>query len=226
MPARCKHKTKKEQREASLQRFKTYYQKNREVILAKKQVAYKKAATQNWKLRKQEIDERKRDMWETKSQTENKVDSVKQLRLLEENINQELLNSGSQYLERLFAEYLAWTQLPSETDVSPLELAFKVFSSMLDAVAKIGNAILNEYGAYGEWKECQRLTRRIRCFIHCMNEWETTYLENQTQGKGGGTLEDLYSKAKLAFQGPLTKEWLDRVSVKRYIAALDKQYDI
>ncbi|KAJ8092819.1 hypothetical protein PM082_023648 [Marasmius tenuissimus] len=80
-------------------------------------------------------------------------DSLKHLRSLEESINQELLKSGSEYLERLFAEFLAWTQSSSETDILPLELPFKVFNSMLDAAAKVGNTILNGYGAYAEWKE-------------------------------------------------------------------------
>ncbi|KAK1222722.1 hypothetical protein PQX77_014427 [Marasmius sp. AFHP31] len=227
MPAHRKHKTKEAQRKASLQKSKNYYEKNREEILAKKRDTYNKATARKRKLRKQEVDEGKRALWEIKSQTEIKTDSLKRLRALEESINRELSNSGSGYLERLFTEFLAWTQTSPEaglSPISPLELPFKVFSSMLDTVAKIGNAILNEYGPYAEWKECQRLTQRIRCLIRCANEWECTHLEHQTQADTASKsmLEDLYQKGKLEFQGALTRQWLDRVSVRKYIAALDK----
>ncbi|KAK1225823.1 hypothetical protein PQX77_011234 [Marasmius sp. AFHP31] len=230
MPARRKHKTKEAQRQASQHKSKTYYQRNREEILAKKRATYGKAAARDRKLRKQEVDEEKRALWETKSQTEVKTDPLKRLRALEENINCELSNSGSGYLERLFAEFLAWTQISPEAEISPispLELPFKVFSSMLDTVAKIGNAILNEYGPYAEWKECQRLTRRIRCLIRCANEWECMHLEHQMQAdaEGKSVLEDLYLNGKLEFQGVLARQWLDRASVRRYIATLDKTDD-
>ncbi|KAK1226509.1 hypothetical protein PQX77_010517 [Marasmius sp. AFHP31] len=227
MPAHRKHKSKEAQRQASLHKSKTYYQRNREDILAKKRDAYAKVAARSRKLRKQEVDEEKRALWEAKSQTELKTNSLQRLRALEESINREISNSGSGYLERLFAEFLAWTRTSTEARfplISPLELPFKVFNSMLDAVAKIGNAILNEYGPYSEWKECQRLTRRIRCLIRCANEWECTYLEHQmeTDVEGKSMLEDMYSKGKLEFQGAMTRQWLDRTSVRRYLAALDK----
>ncbi|KAK1224572.1 hypothetical protein PQX77_012526 [Marasmius sp. AFHP31] len=230
MPAHRKHKSKEAQRQASARKSKTYYQQNRDEILTKKRDTYAKTVARKRKLRKQEVDEEKRALWEAKSQTEIKTSSLKRLRALEESINRELSNSGSGYLERLFAEFLAWTQTSPEAQVSPispLELPFKLFSSMLDTVAKIGNAILNEYGPYAEWKECQRLTRRIRCLIRCANEWECTHLEHQMEvnTESKSLLEDMYLNGKLEFQGVMTRQWLDRVSVKRYIAALDKSDD-
>ncbi|KAK1230216.1 hypothetical protein PQX77_006703 [Marasmius sp. AFHP31] len=225
MPAHRKHKTKKAQQQASAQKSREYYERNQEAILAKKRMKYTKEAARQRKLQKQENDESKWADWEAKLQTETNSDSLKQLRSLEENINQELLNSGSEYLERLFTEFLAWTQSSLESNTSPLELTFKIFSSMLDSVAKIGNVILNEYGAYAEWKECQRLTRRIRYLIQCVNEWEVTHLEHQTRGvnsEGRTVLEVHYLESKLEFQQALMKQWLDRVSVKTYITELNK----
>ncbi|KAL0564974.1 hypothetical protein V5O48_017061 [Marasmius crinis-equi] len=141
-----------------------------------------------------------------------------QLWELESAINEELAGSGSQYLERLYREWVAWKHVDSGLP-SPLEIPYKLFNSMLDCVAKIGNGILNEFGAYKEWKECWRLTRRIREIFYCIDDLEMAVLEGEGSTQ---VLEDRYAQGKLSFQGNLTRAWVDREVCATYIPLLDK----
>ncbi|KAL0061239.1 hypothetical protein AAF712_011945 [Marasmius tenuissimus] len=102
----------------------------------------------------------------------------KRTKYTRDSINDELWQSATQsYFERLYYEYQAWHSCDPQTKNSPIELPFKLFSSMTNAVAKIGNAILNEFGAGKEWNECWRLTKRIRYFILCIDDMEIAVLE-------------------------------------------------
>ncbi|KAK1217953.1 hypothetical protein PQX77_019375 [Marasmius sp. AFHP31] len=224
MPARRRHKTKKDQGQATRDKHKLYYQRNEERIRAKRRERYGKERDFERKERKAAIEEEKRAFWEETAHTEYKRNTLEELRNLEKKINTYLSNSGTTYLERSYHEYLAWTQSAvCQTQPSPLELPYKTFNSMLDAVAKIGNGILNEYGAGREWKECQRLTKRIRYLIQSMDDLEIADLEQQggPAQVGFSVLEDRYTKGKLQFQASVTSQWLDRMHCQTYLSTLD-----
>ncbi|KAJ8092171.1 hypothetical protein PM082_023998 [Marasmius tenuissimus] len=154
---------------------------------------------------KAKVVESKRVLWEARAQAEYKGNTLADLRDLKNNINEFLCNSGSTYLEQIYKEYLAWTQSDHQHNTeSPLELPYKVFNSMMDTVAKVRNAILNEYGARKERKECQQLTTRIQYLIQALSNLEEVFLV-------GESLEDGYSKGKLVFQGDFTRQWLERL---------------
>ncbi|KAK1228056.1 hypothetical protein PQX77_008919 [Marasmius sp. AFHP31] len=217
MPAHRRHTTKKAREQAIRDKNSKYYQQNKDVLRSKRRVKHSNEISVKRKASKAQNDERKRAFWEAWAQDEYERDTLQQLRNLEKSVNDYLFNSGSAYFDRIFHEYLAWYQ-SEEHNESPIELPYKVFRSMLDAVAKIGNGILNEYGAKKEWKECQRLTKRIRCLIQALDNLEEVVLVNEV----GNSLEDRYSKGTLAFQGELTGQWLDRLHVHTFIASLDK----
>ncbi|KAK1215044.1 hypothetical protein PQX77_022363 [Marasmius sp. AFHP31] len=217
MPAHRRHTTKKAREQATREKNSKYYQQNKDVLRSKRRAKHTKKITFKRKASKTQNDEKKRASWEAWAQDEYERNTLQQLRNLEKAANEFLSNSGSAYFERIFHEYLAWCQ-SEEHDESPVELSYKVFRSMLDAVAKIGNGILNEYGAKKEWKECQRLTKRIRCFIQALDNLEEVVLVNEV----GNSLEDRYCKGTLAFQEELTRQWLDRLHVHTYDATLDK----
>ncbi|KAK1223063.1 hypothetical protein PQX77_014062 [Marasmius sp. AFHP31] len=213
MPAHRRHKTKKDQQQATKDKHKRYYQCNEDEIRAKWRERYVKEKALERKERKAAIEEGKRVFWEETAHTEYKRNTLEELRNLEKKINAYISNSGSAYLKRSYHEYLAWTQSAvRQNEPSPLELSYKTFNSMLDAVAKIGNGILNEFGAGKEWKECQRLTRRIRYLIQCIDDLEIADLEQQSGlvPTGFSVLEDRYLKGKLQFQDTATSQWLDR----------------
>ncbi|KAK1231427.1 hypothetical protein PQX77_005452 [Marasmius sp. AFHP31] len=165
MPARRLHKTKTEQERAARNKHRGYYNRNRETILSKKRKKYSDHTTQESLARKDKNEEKKRALWEARAAEEIQPQkSIERLRDLERAINAEINSSATQpYFERLYYEFLTWSSCDPRPSNSPIELPFKLFGSMLNSVANIGNAILNEYGAIGkEWKEAQRLTRRIR----------------------------------------------------------------
>ncbi|KAL0057594.1 hypothetical protein AAF712_015757 [Marasmius tenuissimus] len=217
MPAHRLHKTKKDREKATQEKNRRYYEKNKEVIRTNRRVKYAKEMNVERRELKAENEEKKRSSWETRAQEEYHSNTLEKLRDLEASINTYLFNSGSAYFERIFQEYLAWSESTLQHEPSPLELLSKVFSSMLDTVAKIGNGILNEYGAWKEWKECQRPTRRIRCLIRCADNLEEIVLE-----WGSSVLALRHSKGLLAFQEDINRRWLDRLSSCTYIALLDK----
>ncbi|KAJ8095469.1 hypothetical protein PM082_023239 [Marasmius tenuissimus] len=196
-------------------------------IRAKRQERYAKEMDLERKERKAVIGEKKRIFWEETAHTEYMQNTLGELRNLEKNINVYLSNSGSEYLKRIYHEYLAWTQSAvRQNQPSPLDLSYKTFNSMLDAVGKIGNSVLNEYGAGKEWKECQRLTRRIRYLIQCIDNLEMADLEQQSGSARTeiSVLEDRYSRGKLQFQDSATGQWLDCLHCKVYISVLDSVF--
>ncbi|KAK1218012.1 hypothetical protein PQX77_019310 [Marasmius sp. AFHP31] len=248
MPAHRLHKTKKDQQQAIKDKHKRYYQRyftssdssiskflisytlqsNEDKIRAKRRERYGKERDIERKERKAAVEEKKRAFWEETAHAEYKRNTLAELRTLEEKINTYLSNSGTAYLKRSYHEYLAWTQSAMrQQQSSPLELSYKTLNSMLDAVAKIGNGVLNEYGAGREWKECQRLTRRIRYLIQCIDDLEIADLEQQGSPAqtGFSVLEDRYSKGKLQFQDLATSQWLDRLHCQAYISVLDSVFN-
>ncbi|KAL0057328.1 hypothetical protein AAF712_016035 [Marasmius tenuissimus] len=156
MPARRHHTTRKARECATREKNNQYYQRNKNEIRAKRRAKYAEEIELERRSAKAKTVESKKMFWEAQAQTEYKGNTLVDLRSLEDNINKFICNSGSAYLERIFQEYLVWTQSDHQHKTeSPLELPYKVFNSMMDAVAKVGNGILNEYGARKEWKECQ-----------------------------------------------------------------------
>ncbi|KAK1226515.1 hypothetical protein PQX77_010502 [Marasmius sp. AFHP31] len=174
MPAHQCRKTKKEQKQATKSKHKLYYQRylatsnsssskqltsyalhsNKERIGAKRRERYGKEKTLEQKERKAAAEENKRAFWEETAHTEYKRNSLEKLQNLQKKINTYLSNSGTAYLTRSYHEYLAWTQSSVRQSQSlPLKISYKTFNSMLDTVAKIGNAVLNGYG------ECNRLVK-------------------------------------------------------------------
>ncbi|KAJ8079191.1 hypothetical protein PM082_021691 [Marasmius tenuissimus] len=121
------------------------------------------------------------------------------------------------YFDRLYYEYQAWTLCDPRPEKSPIELPFNLFNSMTNAVAKIGNAILNEYGAGKEWKECRRLTKRIWYLIQCINDMEMAVLE------GNNMLETRHTQGKLLYQDKDVQHWVNRAHARVYIQSLDEQ---
>ncbi|KAL0567264.1 hypothetical protein V5O48_014729 [Marasmius crinis-equi] len=149
MPAPRKHKSKKAQLVAVRDKNKRYYTGNRDRLLSKKRSEYNEKWIMERKERKADSEEQKRAAWEIEATTEyESLDSLSQLRAFKERVNRMFIGSGSNYFERLYHEYLAHTKTdPVPYDQSPLEVPSKVFSSMTDTVAKIGNAILNDVWA-------------------------------------------------------------------------------
>ncbi|KAJ8088025.1 hypothetical protein PM082_013576 [Marasmius tenuissimus] len=222
MPAARRYKTQKEKQEATAAKHKRYYQRNHEQILEKRRARYEKQRSSKQQNMKTIREKRKSEAWEDQKKKEYQTNTLQALRELEESINSELEGSGSAYFERLFREYLEWTRVDPRPQASPLELPFKVFNSMIDVVAKIGNGILNEYGSGKQWRECQRLTLRIRYLTQCANEFEEVVLQTEAEkGLAYQVLEGRFDKGKLMFQGS-TKEWLNRKSCRDFIPALDR----
>ncbi|KAL0562693.1 hypothetical protein V5O48_019388, partial [Marasmius crinis-equi] len=145
---------------------------------------------------------------------------LEQLRDLEKRINAHLgFGNGSAYVERLLHEFLVYTETQPLGDESPLEYPNKIFGAMLDSLAKIGNAILNEYGSGKEWNECKCLTVRVRYLVQCIDEFEIAGLEERELG--GKSLGERFLGAELMFQRSLVEAWLDRSSVANYVRSLD-----
>ncbi|KAL0569423.1 hypothetical protein V5O48_012540 [Marasmius crinis-equi] len=225
MPAPRIHKSKKARQKADQQKFRAYYERNRNSILAKKRTKYNQHKNSERQVQKAVREERRRSAWEIRAGAEHSSsqDTITHLRQLEKQINEEFQDSGSRYFNRLFHEYLAWAQSNPRPSDSPLETPVKVFNSMVDTVAKIGNAILNEYGTWGmPWKECRRLTMRIRVILQCTDDLEVARIEGDVEGEGADELERRYSGGRLEFQRELTRQWLDRLTVARYVALLDR----
>ncbi|KAJ8092808.1 hypothetical protein PM082_023637 [Marasmius tenuissimus] len=155
MPAPRRYKTQKEKEEATIAKHNRYYARNRDQILEKRRARYSRQRNMNQMAQKHDREERKRAEWEAQQKKEYETNTLLALRELEEKINSELGGSGSTYFERLFREYLEWTGTKPRPRESPLKLPFKMFNSMTDVVAKIGNGILNEYGSGIQWRECQ-----------------------------------------------------------------------
>ncbi|KAK1220240.1 hypothetical protein PQX77_017005 [Marasmius sp. AFHP31] len=204
MPAHRLHKTKKDRVQATRDKHKKYYE---------------------WKIerkaRKAVAEKEKMLFWEGQAHREYERNTLEELRTLEKNVNQYLSNSGSTYLERIYHEYLAWMQSDiHHSQSSPLDAPNIAFNSMLDAVGKIGNGILNEHGAGKEWKQCQRFTKRIRYLLQCLANLEMVYLEEQS--RASSVLEEAYMKGKLQFQDGTTEQWLDRLECRVYNSALDQ----
>ncbi|KAL0063054.1 hypothetical protein AAF712_010080 [Marasmius tenuissimus] len=238
MPARRQHKTKAEQEQAARNKHKSYYARNRETILSKKRVKYGHDKSLQSKARKDENEEEKTALWEAKASEEHQTyasilsyitsgqdsdsylqfrRSLERLRNLEQSINEELRQSATHsYFERLYHEYQAWHTCDNHTEKSPIELPFKLFSSMTNAVAKIGNAILNEYGAGKEWNECRRLTKRIRYLIQCIDDMECAVLE------GNNLLETRHIQNKLLYQDQVVQHWVNRAHARIYVRSLDE----
>ncbi|KAJ8078236.1 hypothetical protein PM082_000442 [Marasmius tenuissimus] len=213
MPARRQHKTKAEQEQAARNKHKSYYARNRETILSKKRVKYGHDKSLQSKARKDENEEEKTALWEAKASEEHQTRSLERLRNLEQSINEELRQSATHsYFERLYHEYQAWHTCDNHTEKSPIELPFKLFSSMTNAVAKIGNAILNEYGAGKEWNKCRRLTKRIRYLIQCIDDMECAVLE------GNNLLETRHIQNKLLYQDQVVQHWVNRAHARIYAA--------
>ncbi|KAJ8090819.1 hypothetical protein PM082_024732 [Marasmius tenuissimus] len=222
MPALRRYKTQKEKQEATAAKHRRYYQRHHEQILEKQRERYVKQTTLKKKNAKNAREEQKRAIWEDQKKMEYGSDTLDALRDLEKSINTELGGSGSAYLERLFREYLEWTGVNPRPQASPLEVPFKLFHSMTDVVAKIGNGILNEYGSGIQWRECQRLTLRIRYLTQCANELEEVVLQTEAgKGVAYSVLERRFDEGKLMFQGT-TKEWLDREACRVFVPALDR----
>ncbi|KAK1231144.1 hypothetical protein PQX77_005750 [Marasmius sp. AFHP31] len=236
MPAHRLHKTKKDREQAIRDKHKRYYQSNKDHIRTKRKERYRQEMILERKERNADIEEKKQAFWEQQARNEYKHsltfnthrlyrNTLEELRKLEKKVNEYLSDSGSTYLERSYHRYLVWTQSDiRHIETSPLEPSYKAFKSMVDAVGKISGGILNEYGAGREWKECQRLMRRIRYLIQSIDDLECAYLEQQTSTAqtGSSLLEERYSKGKLQFQDSDTGQWLDRLHCRGYIAALDE----
>ncbi|KAL0573315.1 hypothetical protein V5O48_008636 [Marasmius crinis-equi] len=249
MPAHRRHKTKTAQVQAVSERNKKYYEKNREALLSQKRTKYNELRAEDRKQKKAERDEKTRKEWEDVVHAEHSETptslavwfhfrtSLEQLRGLEKRINEHLgFGNGSGYMERLFHEFLAYKDkkegsdasfgeiplllnlLPS-SNVSPLELPNKVLGAMLDTLAKIGNAILNEYGSGKEWNECKRLTLRVQYLIQSIDDFEITLLEERELG--GKSLAEKFLEGELMFQRCFVSAWLDRDSVAGYVRSLD-----
>ncbi|KAK1234213.1 hypothetical protein PQX77_002589 [Marasmius sp. AFHP31] len=217
MPAHRRHTTKQARDQALRAKNSRYYQQNKDELRSKRRAKYTKTKNRERKAAKAEKDEKQRVFWEAQAHDMYDRNTLEELRSLEKRINTYLSNSGSAYFERIYHEYLAWCQSDHQHTESPIEFPNKVFASMMDAAVKIGNGILNEYGARKEWKECQRLTMRIRYLIQAVHNLEEVVLEQQA----GDSLEDRYSKGTLAFQRDSIRQWLDRLHVHTYIALLD-----
>ncbi|KAJ8095389.1 hypothetical protein PM082_023159 [Marasmius tenuissimus] len=217
MPTRRQHKTKAEQEQATRNKHKAYYARHRETILLKKRAHHSHDRTRRCKARKDRNEEEKRASWEARAAEEHQSHSLDRLRSLEQSINKELQQSAKQsYFDWLYHEYQAWTSCKPQPEKSLIELPFKLFSSMTNAVAKIGNAILNEYGAKKEWNECRRLTKRIRYFIQCIDDMEIAVLE------GNNLLETRHTQGKLLYQDKVVQCWLNRPHARVYIRSLDE----
>ncbi|KAL0575862.1 hypothetical protein V5O48_006112 [Marasmius crinis-equi] len=227
MPAHRRHKTKIAQERAVSERNKKYYEKNREKLLSQKRVKYGQQSAKERKQEKAEREEKKRREWEDVVHAEHletavSSTSLEQLRALEKRINGHLgfgFGNGSGYMERLLLEFLAYRESQPSTDASPLEHPTKIFGAMLDTLAKIGNAILNEYGSGKEWNECKRLTLRVQYLVQCIDDFEITLLEETELGGKG--LGEKFLEAELMFQRSFVSAWLDRASVANYNRSLD-----
>ncbi|KAL0567590.1 hypothetical protein V5O48_014402 [Marasmius crinis-equi] len=223
MPAHRRHKTKTAQEQAVSKRNKTYYKKDK--LLSQKRVKYSQSRAKDRKRKKAEREEKNEREWEGVVHAEHSEmpvssTSLEQLRALEKRINGHLgFGNGSGYMERLILEFLADRESQPSADASPLEHQTKVLGAMLDTLAKIGNAILNEYGSGKEWNECKRLTVRVRYLVQCLDEFEITVLEERELGGKG--LEEKYLEAELMFQRSFVSAWLDRASVANYDRSLD-----
>ncbi|KAK1223887.1 hypothetical protein PQX77_013221 [Marasmius sp. AFHP31] len=211
MPARRRHTTKQAREQALRAKNSKYYQQNKDEIRSKRRAKHAKTINRERKAVKAEKDEKQRVFWEAQAHDVYDSNALEELRSLEKRINAYLSNSGSAYFERIFHEYLAWCQSDHQHTDSPIELPNKVFASMMDAAAKIGNGILNEYGARKEWKQCQRLTMRIRYLIQAVDNLEEVVLEHQAGDSASDSLEERYSKGTLAFQRDYMRQWLDRL---------------
>ncbi|KAK1218290.1 hypothetical protein PQX77_019031 [Marasmius sp. AFHP31] len=221
MPARQRHKTQKEREQATRNKHKKYYESNKDQIRSKRRERYAKEMTIERKERKAVAEEEKRVFWEVQAQRKYERNTLAELRRLEKNVNQYLSDSGSTYLERIYHEYLAWTQSAvHHSQSSPLKIPYNTFKSMLDAVVKIGDGVLNEHGAGKEWKECQRFTRRVKYLLQCVDDLEMICLEQQN--RASSALEEAYLKGKLQFQDGTMGQWLDRSECRVYISDLDK----
>ncbi|KAK1219278.1 hypothetical protein PQX77_018014 [Marasmius sp. AFHP31] len=221
MPARQRHKTQKEREQATRNKHQKYYESNKFQIRSKRRERYAREMAIEQKERKAVAKEEKRVYWEEQAQRKYERNTLAELRRLEKSVNQYLSGSGSTYLERIYHEYLAWTQSAvHHSQSSPLKIPYKSFKSMLDAVVKIGDGVLNEHGAGKEWKECQRFTRRIKYLLQCVNNLEMICLEQQS--RASSALEEAYLNGKLQFQDDIMAQWLDRLECRGYISDLDK----
>ncbi|KAK1229290.1 hypothetical protein PQX77_007657 [Marasmius sp. AFHP31] len=221
MPAHRTHKTKKDRENATRDKHKKYYERNQDKIRAKRRERYTHQMEIERKARKAVVEKEGRVFWEDQAHREYERNTLEELRTLEKNVNQYLSNSGTTYFERIYHEYLAWMQSDiRHSQSSPLEAPNSAFNSMLDAVGKVGNGILNEYGAGKEWKQCQRFTKRVRYFLQCIANLEIVYLEQQS--RASSALEEAYMKSKLLFQNVNTRQWLDRLECRVYNSALDQ----
>ncbi|KAK1216955.1 hypothetical protein PQX77_020402 [Marasmius sp. AFHP31] len=219
MPAHRLHKSKKDREQATRDKNKKYYERNQDNIRGKRRERHVQQTKVERKARKAIVEKEKQAFWEEQAHREYQRNTLEELRTLEKNVNQYLSNSGSTYLKRIYHEYLAWMESDPRQS-SPLEAPNVAFNSMLDAVGKIGNGILNEYGAGKEWKQCQRFTKRIRYLLQCVANIEMVYLEQQD--RASSVLEEAYTKRKLLFQDDSTGQWLDRLECRVYNSALDK----
>ncbi|KAK1223733.1 hypothetical protein PQX77_013385 [Marasmius sp. AFHP31] len=148
MPARQRHKTRKEREQATRNKHQRYYESNKAQIRSKRRERYAREMAIERKERKAVAEEEKRVFWEEQAHRMYERNTLAELRRLEKNVNQYLSDSGSTYLERIYHEYLAWTQLAAHhSQSSPLKAPYKTFNSMLDAVVKVGDGVLNEHGA-------------------------------------------------------------------------------
>ncbi|EEB93836.1 hypothetical protein MPER_07462 [Moniliophthora perniciosa FA553] len=205
MPAHRKHKSKVQQLEAERAKSKRYYERkkgrNAEKSVDRGRSLTRKARLEQWDA--SNLPERMKE-WESVkngSVIEDRMTSLSQLRTFQEHINR-VVKDPNTWMENIYKELSLWFCSVERSKESPMKHPMQLGDKMLHAVRTHQSAVLNEYGVGKEWREAERLTTRIRTFVHCLEDMEMALMSNE--------LDEKHDSGKLLYQGKDAREWLSR----------------
>ncbi|KAK7022852.1 hypothetical protein VNI00_016898 [Paramarasmius palmivorus] len=217
MPRSKIYSTKQEKLRAERAKSARHYQKNRELILARRKERRKqKHVSEECEKREKRIAKKNSlkverqgrravQLLEAKGER-NETCPVWRMRNVENALNTETKDCPSSYLDNVCQELLAWYISEDRTSKNPLDYPRLVFHSFLHAVDRIGALILEDIGGgelTEEWRASQRMRKRLVVIIDC--------LDALAMGVMSGDLVEEHEKRCLNHQKEVWRRCMDGI---------------